>query len=79
MCSKSRGIYAAHFRLADDEALGDLEAAVLWRDGDVGCRIDLVRREAGPAQDEGERHRKAARMGRAEQLLRVRPRTVLEA
>ena len=63
----------------DDVAFRDLETSVLWRHRDVGRRIDVVGLEARRAQDERQRHCKAARMGRSEQFLRVRPLTVLEA
>ena len=78
MLCKGGLIQAAHSGLAGDLALRDLETAVLGLHRDVRRRIHIVRREASQAQDQRQRHRKAARMGRRQQLFRISPRTVLE-
>src|SRR6266571_8311117 len=57
----------------DPERLADLLQVHLR------ARLDPLRRKAGPPETGGERHREAAGMRRADQLLGVRPRPALEA
>src|SRR5438128_212413 len=57
----------------------DREAAVGLVEVDARGRLDRLRRVAGPAKATGEGHGEAAGVGRADELLRVRARPLLEA
>ena len=54
--------------------MGDLESAVLRLDRHLRARVNVLRRESRLSEQVRERHREAARVGRAEKLLRVRSR-----
>jgi len=77
---RKRGLVdAGHTCFADDVAPRDLEPSVLRRDRDLRGRIDVIGLEASLAQCKRQRHREAARMGRAQQFFGIGALAVLEA
>ena len=58
---------------------GDGEAAFDLFEGDFGRGVHLLGDEFGLAQDEGERHREAARVGGGDELFGVGAALALEA